>query len=63
MTVLTFFYVLASIRTNVVVFIVLFFIDLAFFMLMSAYWVLAEGKTTVGMNLQVVRNPRIVLLL
>lgn len=57
MTVLTFFYVLASIRTNVIVFIVMLFIDLAFFMLMSSYWVLAEGRTTVGTNLQIVRNP------
>ena len=55
MTVLTFLYVLASIRTNLVVFLVMLFIDCAFFMLMSSYWVLAEGRTTVGMNLQVVR--------
>lgn len=57
MTVLTFLYLLASIRTNVVLFIVFLFIDCAFFMLMSSYWVLAEGRTTVGTNLQIVILP------
>ena len=56
MTVLTFFYTLASIRTNLIIFIIILFIDLAFFMLMSNYWVLAEGKIAMARNLQIVRN-------
>lgn len=54
MTVLTFLYFLASFRTNVVLVLVFLFIDLAFFMLMSAYWTLAEGRTALGTNLQIV---------
>lgn len=54
MTVLTFLYVLASLRTNIVLVITFFFIDMAFFMLMSSYWVAAEGKTKVSHDLQIV---------
>ena len=54
MTVLTFLYVLASVRTNVTLVITFLFIDLAFFMLMSSYWTLAEGRADVAKNLQTV---------
>jgi hypothetical protein len=55
MTVLTLFYVLASLRTNITLVITFFFIDMAFFMLMSSYWTAAEGKTTTAKDLQIVR--------
>lgn len=58
MTVLTFFYLLASIRTNLVLLLVFLFIDLAFFMLMSSYWTLAEGETEVANQLQIVSTHR-----
>jgi len=54
MTVLTLLYVLASLRTNIVLVITFFFIDMAFFMLMSSYWVAAEGKTMISHDLQIV---------
>lgn len=54
MTVLTFFYVLAAFRTNITLVITFFFIDMAFFMLMSTYWVAAEGRATTAGNLQIV---------
>ena len=57
MTALTFLYVLASIRTNIVLVIVFLFIDLAFLMLMSTYWVLAEGRMVVANRLQIVSLP------
>lgn len=54
MTVLTFLYVLASFRTNITLVITFFFIMMAFFMLMSAYWTAAEGKTAISHDLQIV---------
>lgn len=54
MTVLTFFYVIASLRTNIALVITFFFIDMAFFMLMSSYWVAAEGRASVALGLQIV---------
>ncbi|KXL49726.1 MAG: hypothetical protein FE78DRAFT_139424 [Acidomyces sp. 'richmondensis'] len=53
MTVLTFLYVLASLRTNIVLVVTFFFIDMAFFMLMSSYWVAAEGKPKISHDLQI----------
>lgn len=57
MAILTFFYVVASIRTNIVLVLVLLFIDLAFSMLTSTYWNLADGKTAEAENLQLVSLP------
>ena len=66
MTVLTFFYVLASLRTNITLVITFFFIDMAFFMLMSSYWTAAEGRASDAQGLQVVstklRHSHIALL-
>lgn len=61
MTVLTLFYVLASLRTNIILVIVFFFIDMAFFMLMATYWCLGDGNTKAAAGLQVVcyKNFRI----
>jgi hypothetical protein len=57
MSLLTFFYVVASLRTNVVFFLVFLFIDLAFLMLTACYWTLAQGMTVLGNNLQIVGAP------
>lgn len=54
MTVLTFFYIIASLRTNITLVITFFFIDAAFFMLMATYWTAAEGKAVVANGLQIV---------
>ena len=57
MTVLTFFYVIASVRTNITLVITFFFIDMAFFMLMSSYWVRAEGRVDAAKGLEIVSIP------
>lgn len=54
MAIVTFFFVVCSIRTNVVLWLVFVFIDLAFIMLMAVYWTLAEGMTKVSEHLQIV---------
>jgi hypothetical protein len=48
MMVLTFFYVLASRRTNITLVITFFSIDMTFFMLMSSYWTAAEGRDSIA---------------
>ncbi|KAK5332313.1 hypothetical protein LTR98_011557, partial [Exophiala xenobiotica] len=48
MALVTFFFLVASVRTNIVFVLVFFFIDLAFIMLMATYWTLAEGKTAIA---------------
>ncbi|KEF52983.1 uncharacterized protein A1O9_10890 [Exophiala aquamarina CBS 119918] len=45
MALVTFFFLIASLRTNLVFVLVFVFIDLAFILLMATYWSLAEGKT------------------
>lgn len=54
MALVTFFFCVGSIRTNLVLWLVFVFIDLAFIMLMATYWTLAEGMTTTAGNLQIV---------
>lgn len=54
MAIVTFFFVVCSIRTNVILWLVFVFIDLAFIMLMAVYWTLAEGMTGVSGKLQIV---------
>lgn len=54
MALVTFFFVVCSIRTNVVLWLVFVFIDLAFIMLMGVYWTAAEGKSDVSHKLQIV---------
>ena len=54
MAIVTFFFVICSIRTNVILWLVFVFIDLAFIMLMAVYWTLAEGMTEVSNHLQIV---------
>lgn len=56
LTVLTFIYLLASFRTNITLVITFLFIDLAFFMLMSSYWVAAEGRAEGAQHLQIVKT-------
>ena len=48
MALVTFFFLIASVRTNIVFVLVFLFIDLAFIMLMATYWTLAEGKVAVA---------------
>lgn len=54
MALVTFFFFLGSLRTNLVFVLVFFFIDLAFIMLMATYWTLADGKTAVAANCHIV---------
>lgn len=58
MTVLSFLYVLAALRTNITLAVTFFFIDMAFFMLMSSYWVAAEGRAEAAKGLQIVSRTR-----
>lgn len=53
MALVTFFFVIASFRTNVVFVLIFIFIDLTFLMLTACYWTLAQGMTTVGQKLQI----------
>jgi len=55
MALVTFFFVIASLRTNIVFVLVFIFIYLAFIMLMATYWTLAEGLTDVASKCQIVR--------
>ncbi|KAK5313327.1 hypothetical protein LTR46_010931, partial [Exophiala xenobiotica] len=48
MALVTFFFLVASLRTNITFVLVFLFIDLAFIMLMATYWTLAEGKMAVA---------------
>lgn len=52
MALVTFFFLLASFRTNITFVLVFLFIDLAFIMLMATYWTLAEGKTAIAAKCQ-----------
>jgi len=52
MALVTFFFVIGSLRTNVVFVLVFVFIDLAFIMLMATYWTLAEGRTAIAKRFQ-----------
>ncbi|KAK5020666.1 hypothetical protein LTS07_011495 [Exophiala sideris] len=52
MALVTFFFLIASFRTNVVFVLVFLFIDLSFIMLMATYWSSAEGKTAVAEKCQ-----------
>ena len=54
MALVTFFFLIASLRTNVVFVLVFLFIDLAFILLMATYWTLAEGRTAVAGKCQIV---------
>jgi len=54
MAIATFVFLIVSLRTNIVFFLVFFFIELAFIMLMATYWTLAEGKTAIASMCQTV---------
>lgn len=54
MSLVTFFFVIASVRTNIIFVLIFLFIDLAFLMLTACYWTLAQDMTAVGQNLQIV---------
>ncbi|KAK3722124.1 hypothetical protein LTR37_002557 [Vermiconidia calcicola] len=49
LTILTLFYLIASLRTNIVLVIMFFFVDMAFLMMTSAYWI---GGVAVSGRLQ-----------
>ncbi|KAJ6790073.1 hypothetical protein PWT90_06914 [Aphanocladium album] len=53
MGVVVFMYLICSLRTNVVFFCIFLFLDIAFFLLASAYWKAAEGDTKTFHNLEV----------
>jgi hypothetical protein len=55
MALVTFFFLVASLRTNITFVLVFLFIDLAFIMLMATYWTLAEGKMAVAEKCEKVR--------
>lgn len=57
MALVTFFFLIASFRTNITFVVVFLFIDLAFIMLMATYWSAAEGKTAVALKCQKVSSP------
>lgn len=52
MAIVTFFFLVASLRTNITFVLVFLFIDLAFIMLMATYWTAAEGKTAIAAKCQ-----------
>ena len=52
MAIVTFFFMVGSLRINIVFFLVFLFIDLAFIMLMATYWLLAEGRTMLAGKFQ-----------
>lgn len=56
MALVTFFFLIASFRTNITFVLVFLFIDLAFIMLMATYWSSAEGKTAVAEKCQKVSS-------
>lgn len=56
MALVTFFFLLASLRTSITFVLVFLFIDLAFIMLMATYWTLAEGKTVTAAKCQKVSH-------
>jgi succinate-acetate transporter protein len=59
---LTFWYFICAFRTNVVFLVIFLFLDIALFLLAGAYWILAEGHTARGTNLEVVRQFRSFLM-
>jgi hypothetical protein len=54
MSIVTSFFVIASLRTNILLVLILLFVDLAFLMLTACYWNLARGIATVAQHLQIV---------
>ncbi|KIW90988.1 uncharacterized protein Z519_08771 [Cladophialophora bantiana CBS 173.52] len=52
MALVTFFFLVASLRTNITFALVFFFIDLAFIMLMACYWTVADGNVNTARKCQ-----------
>lgn len=52
MGLINFYFTICSLRTNVILVIVFFFIELALLLLAGAYWLLAEGRDAVAANVQ-----------
>ncbi|KAF4991918.1 hypothetical protein FDECE_13860 [Fusarium decemcellulare] len=52
MSIVNFFFTVASLRTNITFFLVFLFIELAFIMLMASYWTLAEGNVALAEKCQ-----------
>lgn len=52
MALITLYFTICSVRTNVILVIIFFFITLAFLLLTGTYWVMAEGKTDEASKLQ-----------
>lgn len=51
--VLTFCYLICSIRTNAIFMAIFLFLDIALFLLAAAYWIGAEGRLALAGNLQI----------
>jgi hypothetical protein len=58
MGLLVFMYLVCSLRTNVVFFLIFFFLDIALLLLTGAYWKAAEGDAAAYERLTVVGQPR-----
>jgi uncharacterized protein len=57
MGILVFMYMICSVRTNVVLFLIFLILDIALFLLTGAYWKAAEGNAAAFENLSVVSSP------
>jgi hypothetical protein len=55
MALLCFIYLIAALRTNIIFVVIFATLVTAFSLLAGAYWNLAEGNTTLGGNLVIVR--------
>jgi succinate-acetate transporter protein len=56
MGILVFMYLICSLRTNIVFFLIFFFLDIALFLLTGAYWKAAHGNAAAYENLAILSN-------
>jgi len=57
MALLTFMYLICSLRINVIFALIFFFLDTAQWLLTASYWITAKGNTELGEKLQKVSLP------
>jgi succinate-acetate transporter protein len=58
MGILTLMYLICALRINLVFVIIFLFLDIAFFLLAAAYWLIAQGNTDLASKVEIVRrNP------
>lgn len=50
--IITFYFVIASVRTNLVLVLILFFVDLALMIIAGSFWVNANGQADTAAKLQ-----------